>query len=562
MHFFKNKSSFKSVMLMFTFSVLSLVLWPEAKAEASFHHTHTEDCYEMDTFICSNHHLRDYTGTNTYHCFTCQQMTTFRELIWWDHCDNGYRPMEDVAYQQTCTVCGSMRRDEDPGSPRSHKVTAKVLKCGKTEETAAAEVSLNIASPEPTNGTVVIDAGVNVLESGFSLAPEAYDFGNGYTSNSTFEVSENGTYSVNIKSSDGQVVSASVTVTSIDKTAPTISDISKSTEDWSENGVTITVDASDEGLGLAEKPYSYNGGDYTSDNSFLVRANQTVTVSVKDAAGNVTTGSIEIKNVGRDPAVVAREREEEARREAEEAAKKKDEEERLALEEANKKAQAEALAKEKAAKDKAAKDKAAKEKAEKETAEKELKDNKVTAKNGLLNMLKGGDASKNDVSGNMENDSKGTGREIKLTDLSNQNKNVSEGKKGDMYTLEIESLESFENIDSGNQETLIFTKASAGKLTMIAGIILIAVSLLFASFFNYIYVSEEGKKRLITLCKVDITKDAVYVNISKGKLDKKGKYLIYFSPFKKMKLKKLRVVVKVEGESREISADCGNTFMY
>lgn len=557
MHFFKNKLSIKSVMLMFVLSVLSLVLWPEAKAEASFHHTHTEDCYEMDTFVCSNHHLRDYTGTNTYHCFTCQKMTTFSELIWWDHCDNGYRPMQDVAYQQTCTVCGSMRRDEDPGDPRSHTVTAKVLKCGKTEETVAAEVALNIVSPGATNGTVVIDAGVNVLESGFSLAPEAYDFGNGYTSNSTFEVTENGTYSVNIKSSDGQVVSTSVTVNSIDKVAPTISGISKSTEDWSENGVTITVEASDEGLGLAEKPYSYNGGDYTDRNTFLVRANQTVTVSVKDAAGNITTGSIEIKNVGRDPAVVAREREEEARREAEEAAKKKAEEERLALEEANKKAQAEALAKEKNAKDKAAK-----EKAEKEASQKELKENKTTAKNGLLNMLKADDVSKNDVSENEESNSKGTGREIKLTDLSNQDKNISEGKKGDTYTLEIESLESLENIDSGNQETLIFAKASAGKLTLIAGIILIAVSLLFASFFNYIYVSEEGKKRLISLCKVDITKDAVVVNVPSKKLDKKGKYLIYFSPLKKVKIKKLRVVVKVEGENREISTDCGNTFMY
>lgn len=615
MQFFKRKLSIKSSIVTFALTALTLVLLPKTDAEASFHHVHTSACYGQQEVLCTNHRIFDEWHYHTYHCNTCQKMTTFKEIVWWDECLNGYRDNHDVAYLQTCTECGSTRRDEDPGDPRSHYVTQTVLKCGKTESSSVATVSLNVRNSAPTNGSVIIDAGVSASEAGFGLASAPYNFGNGYTSNSSYEVTANGTYTVSVKRNNGEVASASVTVNSIDKTNPVVS-LSKSTEEWIEEGLTITVDASDEGFGLAENPYSYNGGDYTADNTFFVKENQTVTVTVRDKVGNETTESIEIKNIGRDPAVVAAEKAEaerkakeeaEAKAKAEAEAKAKAEAERQAkieaerraeeekraadareaeriAEENEKKAQEEAIAKaenEKKAAELAAKEKAEKEKAEKAKKEKAEKEKKEKAEKEALEKAEKekaklekeaakakekaeNEAAKAALKAEKEAARKGLeeGKEISLTDLSNkENASLVDSMEG----LEKDSADALSNLDENNKDTvgnLEFTTASAGKLTLIAGIVLIAVSALFASFFNYIYVSEGGKKRLISLCKVDITKDTVYVNVPEGKIDKAGKYLIYFSPFKKMKLKNLRVVVKIEGEEKEISTDAGNTFMY
>lgn len=560
---------------------------------ASFGHVHTSDCYKTVTGTCNNYHIKDVYQTNTYHCTQCQVMTTHKEIVYWDICDSGLSPARDIAYYQECSRCGHVRKDENPDAHHhTHTFTTTQIACGKTENTAVANVSLSMGDSSFTNGSVTLNADVNIIDSEFSLAGEPFDFGNGFSSDSSFEVTENGTYSVSVKDSRGRVVSTSVTVDTIDKESPVISAITKDTEDWSESGVNITVEASDQMSGLAGDAYSYNGGEFTSSNTYHVTSNGTVSVRVKDVAGNVTEDFIEIKNVGRDPVIVAREKaeaEERARREAE---AKKAEEERLAAEKAAlEKAEAERIAAlEKEAAEKAAAEKAKTEKERKEKADiikEKLKAEKEKAKEALEKEKRekeadkaksaGMTASGNDISGNglgkkgSDKDVSGNGSIkgfINVTDMTDGGANggasdaLKDASKSSRSVGEV--IESISEFSTNLTEDLPVVVASVGTLTLKAGMAFLGISIIFFSFFNYIYVSENGHAKLITLAKISKSKNGkkVTVSIKKNRLKEHGRYCIYFCPWNRIGLKNKEVTVVIEGEETPIFTDERTTFMY
>lgn len=539
---------------------------------ASFGHVHTDECYQNVTGICTNHHIKDSRGYHDYHCPGCKVFRSFVEVIFWDHCDNGYHAPRDAAYVQYCTVCGTYLRNEKPGTPGGHSYTARQLVCGMDENTPIANIGLNAVSGAPTNGSVTLKVDVSGTTSEFALADAPYNFGAGNTSDPSFEVTENGTYTATVTDSRGRSVSVSFTVDSIDKAVPVIDSVTKNTEDWSESGVIVTVEAHDEGLGLSEAAYSFNGGAFGTSNSYNATSNGNLSIRVMDAAGNITETTIKITNVGRDPKVVEAERREAERIAAEKAAKEKAEADRIAAE----KAAAEKAAKEKASKDKAGKEKSSGTKTVTDSAKNSGgKNSGMSAGKGTL-----GEETDKAVFGRFKDASvkgaalvKGTfGRdpEGKLILV----KDVTMAKKAEAshnFDEEvIESVEEFENEGEANPEDMsedtvgkasVF-EASVGGLTLPAGAVLLLLGAFFASRFSYVYVVQGGKKRIITKCRVVKSEKGLTAIVPGEKLTSHGKYLLYISPWKKEFKKKVPVNVMLEGEENTIPTDEGIAFKY
>jgi len=579
----ENKISGRVVKILAAIAVIVsfTIFYKEDSHAASFKHVHTDSCYKAVTKECTNHKIEVMIQTHEYHCTTCQVMRDFQEIIYWDVCLSGLTSRHDVAYKQTCTVCGARRRYEEPGKIGGHKYTGKSLECGMDENTSIANISLSPSSTAPTNGSVTLSIGVSDAASEFSLAAAPYNFGAGNTSESSFEVNENGTYNATVTDSLGRTVTVSCTVSSIDKINPVIDAISKSTEAWTESGLTITVDAHDEGLGLSGEAFSFNGGDFGAGNIYKVTANGTVSVRVKDAAGNVSESSINIANIGRDPKVVEAERKEAERKAAEKAAAEKAEAERIAAE----KAAAEKAAAEKAASEKAAAEKAAAEKASKAQT---LKD---TAKNSSKSLK----AEKSDKTVLNETDDKdifgkirdtatsggaiisgnpglaGDGKLIVVRDLTDSEDDNSETAYESEEVIESVSDLAYDSSDLQEYEDNAsdvkvqghsILQASVGGYTVSAGILLLLAGAFFISRFSYVYVMQCGKRHLISRCRIIKGQNGLTAVVPGNKLTSHGKYLLYISPWKKGFNKKIPVSVMLEGEESVIPTDEGIAFKY
>lgn len=578
-----NRISGRVLKIVATIAVIVsiTIVYKEDTYAASFGHVHTDECYQTVTGVCSDHHIGCDGWVRTFHCDTCGGMRSFSELDYYDVCERGLKPNEHRAYVQTCMSCGSPRDVQSPGNPGSHSYTARELACGKNESTPIANIGLSAVSSAPTNGSVKLVIGVSDAASEFSLAAAPYNFGAGNTSDPSFEVTENGTYNATVTDSYGRTVTVSFTVDSIDRANPVIDGISKNTEDWSESGVTITVSAHDEGLGLAGDAYSFNGGAFGEANTYHVTLNGNVSVRVKDAAGNITESSISIANCGRDPKVVEAERREAERIAAEKVAAEKAEADKIAAE----KEAAEKAAKEKAAKEKAAKDKADKSKSSGTTSQKNVKtsdtesvlgkttketDKTDVSGNSIFDYFKNAAASGSAISNGAVLSSKG-GKLITVRDLTKTETDMvadtnEEEVIESLYDLYEEVNGSDEEVadssEVAKEQSVSILKASVGDYTVMAGILLLLAGTLIISQFSYVYVMQGGKKRLICRCRVVKSQDGLLAVVPGKKLTSHGKYLLYISPWKKGFKKKVPVSVMLEGEDGRIPTDEGVAFKY
>lgn len=92
-------------------------------------------------------------------------------------------------------------------------------------------------------------------------------------------------------------INAATTVTAnfsrSDKTAPTISSVSGNPTSWTSGNVTLTVNASDAGIGLHATAYSFdNGANWQAGNTKTYTGNTSnIIVKVRDASGNIATAS-------------------------------------------------------------------------------------------------------------------------------------------------------------------------------------------------------------------------------------------------------------------------------
>lgn len=434
-------------------------------------------------------------------------------------------------------------------------------------DNGAPRVSVSKGSDEWTNKGVSISASASDDLSGIA----GYSFcGGGYSSNSSWTVDSNGTYSVSVRDNAGNEASGSVTVSNIDKTAPTVS-LSKSTDDWTEEGVTLSASASDDLSGIAG--FSFGGSEYSSTSSWTVTSNGTYSVSVIDKAGNEASASVTVSKIGKDPVV-----EEQKRKKAEEEAKKKAEEDakKKAEEEARKKAEEEA-----------------KKKAEEE-ARKKAEEDKKPSFFGDNNSDNNGSDAGNDGGGSdnmikeaaekIESKAKETAEKIENKTKEKVNTIISKFAKKDAKTgrddivkpakktsednlVPVNVIKAEEPLDdptatlvSNGMSTDPKPSADTKKLSFFAaltstpvrllelGLLFFFASIILMCTFSWVYEINGRKVKLICAVKVKEEKDKLIFNIPGKRIKPAVKYSIFISPILSILKKEKPVEIRIDGE--------------
>lgn len=258
-----------------------------AAENPSFTHTHAAKCTQKFTETCTVHHTCSYHEEHqTRFCNTCGKGTDHKLTAHTYTCskqNDTWQP-DGVC---TCTVCGtSVGWVNPPGKKHEYTVDRRV--CGMEEGEATATLSVSADSTAWTNKAVGLTASVAVLKDDASSQGITLSWQDGKMS-----VTQNGTYTVNATNGQGQSISASVTVNCIDTTAPVISSVTGDTGSMSKTAISVTVAASDAESGLAEVPFSTDGGSsFGTVNTFMVTEGNPVTFVVKDKAGNTTQKTI------------------------------------------------------------------------------------------------------------------------------------------------------------------------------------------------------------------------------------------------------------------------------
>ena len=136
---------------------------------------------------------------------------------------------------------------------------------------------------------------------GSGLHPEgaySYDGGQTWTKDNVIAVDENKTIAFVVRDALGNQATETITVDNIDKTRPTVSlSIADGgvLYEGEEGQVTLKASASDAASGLAEKPYSWNGGvSWSESPSYVITEAGNYTVLVRDRAGNTARAALEV----------------------------------------------------------------------------------------------------------------------------------------------------------------------------------------------------------------------------------------------------------------------------
>ena len=274
------------------FSLIVLYLLSSARVVSaaenpSFTHTHAAKCTQKSTETCTVHHTCSYHEEHqTRFCNTCGKGTDHKLTAHTYTCskqNDTWQP-DGVC---TCTVCGtSVGWVNPPGKKHEYTVDRRV--CGMEEGEATATLNVSADSTAWTNKAVGLTASVAVLKDDISSQGITLSWQDGKMS-----VTQNGTYTVTATNGQGQSISASVAVNCIDTTAPVISSVTGDTGSMSKTAISVTVAASDAESGLAEAPFSTDGGSsFGTANTFTVTEGNPVTFVVKDKAGNTTQKTI------------------------------------------------------------------------------------------------------------------------------------------------------------------------------------------------------------------------------------------------------------------------------
>ena len=185
------------------------------------------------------------------------------------------------------------------GNYKTNKITVAV---DWINETVRPQIESLVANTTKwTNSDVVLTVTANDGNSGHNLT-YSWDEGKTYGTDATKTVTTNGTYYVYVKNSIGSVSGQSIVIGNIDKDAPYIWKIEKSTESLTKEDIQITVSANESGSqsersGLADSAYSLDKTNWSNSNVLTITANGTYTVYVRDNAGNIAQQDITINNI-------------------------------------------------------------------------------------------------------------------------------------------------------------------------------------------------------------------------------------------------------------------------
>lgn len=253
--------------------------------EVYFTHVHTADCNKQATYSCESQHTcwRGYEEYKTLRCSSCNASASQKVV-----CDSWQCPVTGLYWQMnvvmTCSACGYVNPAWPNYNPAAHVRTGNVIGCGMEEGEATLGISI-MADTTPTNTDVTLTVSERIIKEDGINNSVSYDWGG-----KSLTVTENGMYSITATNSGGQSVTASVTITCIDKGAPVIKSVVHDASTVTQNSVTVSVSATDSESGLAESAYSIDGGaTWSAQNTFTVSEGGDVLLVVRDRAGNTTS---------------------------------------------------------------------------------------------------------------------------------------------------------------------------------------------------------------------------------------------------------------------------------
>lgn len=293
---------------------LLAAVWPVLPARAAdFKHNHTGACYTSGVGPCNSRHQQSTRSEGTIaHCSNCKAQTAHTVYVHWDHCYGTGQDFELGGYR-ICNTCGSNTYSWGGSSAGTHEVPQQVLSCGKSGA-ATGTLWFQNRTSDWTTGNVTLEAGVTIYDGGLALpdTPYSWDGQASWTSDISREITENGVYTVYARSTDGMVVGESVHVTNIDRTGPSLAEVTRSAVDWTKEDVVLTLSGRDvqpdgsDGCGLADLPYSFDGGmTYTEENTLTVSGNGSYEVLLMDRLGNVAQAQLEVSNIDREAPVIS-----------------------------------------------------------------------------------------------------------------------------------------------------------------------------------------------------------------------------------------------------------------
>ncbi len=266
----------------FCFAVMKVHAGEVTGEEAFFTHVHTSACYQTSTGSCMGQHTRQYGSEyRNYHCAGCGAQTS--HYVTADTCRC---PVKGSTWQENgravCTVCGTVHSSWNAAQSASeHTITEQRLSCGISE--GEKTLSVRIAADNSwTNSGVSLYVRSSAVRQDAANGNVTFDWSGG-----SLYVTENGTYSVNAANGAGKTVTASIDISCIDKSAPSITDVSGDTGGMTRNRIAVTVQAQDGESGLAESAYSFDGGlTWGSSPVCNVEEGAAVQLVVRDRAGN------------------------------------------------------------------------------------------------------------------------------------------------------------------------------------------------------------------------------------------------------------------------------------
>lgn len=201
-----------------------------------------------------------------------------------------------VTLDSDINIIGS---DEQPPVIESYEFSEYEVATADTSE--GVEITVNIrATDNCTEASRLLYC--------FALDKEKAPGKDEFTQNSTVSIhtNKNGMYALYVMDEAGNVAKETAELIVVDGKAPEITSISLEYPDmnkWYESNI-IHVSAEDK-TGVSYQ-YSCNGTDsgYIRDDFYTVTSNGTWSVTVKDAAGNVTSKDIEITNIDHKPPTI------------------------------------------------------------------------------------------------------------------------------------------------------------------------------------------------------------------------------------------------------------------
>jgi len=544
---FKNIKKFSmffltAVMMSTVFSGLDLPAYA-----GGFTHVHSSACNRSVSKTCT-HFLRYGKEFSNQNCPKCGRVTQFRMDTWTDVCPSGERGERFVAWTTQCESCGYVSDERGCPPPDSHSYSVVERACGMSEGASAATVSAGASSTEWTNSDVTVSVSVSVTDPTFSVTSVSFSGGGSGTSAT---VSSNGTYSFTVNGSNGQSVTESVTVSNIDKSAPSLS-LSKSPDSWTEEGVTVSASASDDLSGVAG--FSFNGGGYGSSSSWHVSSNGTYSVSVRDNAGNESSSSITISNIGKDPAIEEarkREEEEKRKREEEERRKREEEERRKREQETSRPGNNNSSGSGSSSENSSGGGKATGNGSS--NSSKNGKNTGSSSKNSDFDkLLDNKEQSLNDISGNGISGQDVSQNDVSAGDVSANMISVThypdpgEKPKATVVSSGM-SLDPVTTAETGKRSFLSILADKPWKFLFASLLLLMAAAVMFLSF-NILYTVNDGRFKPIGVVDIDNSGEKSVVRLPAVNLEKNREYRIFFSLSQRLMGHRDKMMVDTGGE--------------